>query len=64
MAAVNKDDAQNLLADLQTNGGLLISVSEEAAEEVKELFIENGYEDWIEPIGVMLCAQSKVINLK
>ncbi len=64
MAAVNKDDAQNLLADPQTNGGLLISVSEEAAEEVKELFIENGYEDFIEPIGVMLCAQSKVINVK
>lgn len=63
-SAVNKDEAQNLLADPQTNGGLLISVSEEAAAEVKSILSQNGYEDFTEPIGKMLSAKEKVIMVK
>jgi len=63
-AAVDKDEAQNLLADPQTNGGLLISVSKEAAEEVRNILSENGCGEFTKPIGRMLAAKEKVITVK
>jgi selenide,water dikinase len=62
-AAVDKE-AQDLLADPQTNGGLLISVGEESAGEVKDVLIQNGYGDFIVPIGKMLSNKSKMIRVK
>ncbi len=38
----NEEEALSLLADPQTNGGLLVAVNEGSVEEVKSLFIENG----------------------
>lgn len=61
---VDGEEAKNLLADPQTNGGLLIAVSEASAEEVKNLFIENGYTDFCKPIGRMLPVSDKIITVK
>jgi selenide,water dikinase len=60
---VNVMEAFSLLPDPQTNGGLLISVSEEALEKIKELFVKNGYADCIEPIGKMLEKQEKTVSV-
>lgn len=48
---VNVMEAFTVLPDPQTNGGLLISVSEETLTTVQELFRENGLSDYTEPIG-------------
>jgi selenide,water dikinase len=58
------EEATTLLADPQTNGGLLLSVSAEAVEEVQYLLTKEGYADFIKPIGKMLCANEKVISVK
>jgi selenide,water dikinase len=60
----NKEEAANLLADPQTNGGLLISVSEEALKEVQTLLYEEGYADFSNPIGKMLAKKDKVITVR
>jgi selenide,water dikinase len=60
----NEDEAINLLADPQTNGGLLISVSEEAVEEVKSLLGKNGYADFSNPVGKIILAREKVITVR
>lgn len=60
----NEDEIINLLSDPQTNGGLLISVSEEAVEEVKNLFVENGHARFASPIGKMLALEQNVIMVK
>lgn len=50
-----KDEAyKNILADPQTSGGLLISVSEEAVEEVKNLLQEFSLNQSLQPIGKMV----------
>jgi selenide,water dikinase len=51
-AGVDEAEALNLLPDPQTNGGLLIAVAPEAAEEVKALFARKGLELHTTPIGV------------
>jgi selenide, water dikinase len=48
---VNVMEAFTLLPDPQTNGGLLISVKEESVHEVKELFVKEGLENFITPVG-------------
>jgi selenide,water dikinase len=48
---VNVMEAFTLLPDPQTNGGLLVSVRPESADEVKQLFLDNGLADFCEPIG-------------
>jgi selenide, water dikinase len=62
--SVNTNEVQNLLSDPQTNGGLLIAASKDAAEEVRKLFIENGYEAFAKPIGTMLAQTGKAIIIK
>ena len=48
---VNVMEAFTLLPDPQTNGGLLISVKEDSIEELKKLFLQEGLESFITPVG-------------
>ncbi len=61
---VNVMEAFNLLPDPQTNGGLLIAVSESAAGEVKQLFRKSGLEGFTTPIGILRPAAEKTIFVK
>lgn len=61
---VNVMEAFNLLPDPQTNGGLLIAVDPSAVEEVKQLFIANGLNEFIKPIGKMNAAAEKTVFVK
>jgi selenide,water dikinase len=56
---VNVMEAFSLLPDPQTNGGLLISVKENAVDEVKNVFGEN-----VEPIGKMVAKNEKRVWVK
>ncbi len=58
---VNVMEAFNLLPDPQTNGGLLIAVDPSAVDEVKALFIANGLNEFIEPIGKMKAMADKTV---
>ena len=55
-------DAFNLLPDPQTNGGLLISVSADAVEEVRSLLKER--DTYHYPIGKMVPQGEKIILIK
>jgi len=57
-------EAFTLLPDPQTNGGLLISVKENAKEEVIGLFKKEGLEKFIEPIGNFISKGEKMIEVK
>lgn len=57
-------EAFSLLPDPQTNGGLLLSVKEDAMEEVKTLFRHSGLEKFTEPIGRMRSPGEKTIEVK
>jgi selenide, water dikinase len=61
---VNVTDAFSVLPDPQTNGGLLFSVNNSALDEVKKLLVENGLENFSNPIGKMLKKEEKVIRLE
>jgi len=58
---VNVVEAFTLLPDPQTNGGLLISASENDVENVKAVLIAAGLENFITPIGRMIKKQEKII---
>lgn len=55
--------AFSILPDPQTNGGLLISVAPESADEVTALFKANGLEGFIEPIGKMTAKGEKMVRV-
>ncbi len=61
---INRQEAVHLLADPQTNGGLLISVNVDSVEEVQKLLSENGYEEFTNPIGKMMTETDKAIMIK
>ena len=61
---VNVMEAFNLLPDPQTNGGLLIAVKEDAIEQVKNLFLQNGLEEFIESVGRFVGKEEKVVLVK
>ena len=61
---VNVMEAFTLLPDPQTNGGLLISVNENAKDEVIGLFKKEGLEKFIEPIGKFVSRGEKMIEVK
>lgn len=61
---VNVMEAFTLLPDPQTNGGLLISVKENAKDEVIGLFKKEGLEKFIEPIGKFISRGEKMIEVK
>lgn len=55
---LNVMEAFNLLPDPQTNGGLLIAVSEDAVPEIEALFHKNGFENFVQPIGKMISSSA------
>jgi selenide, water dikinase len=57
-------EAFTLLPDPQTNGGLLISVKENAKDEVISLFKKRGLEKFVEPIGRFIAKGEKMIEVK
>ena len=61
---VNVMEAFTLLPDPQTNGGLLISVKDDAKDEVIGLFKKVGLEKFIEPIGRFILKGEKMIEVK
>jgi selenide,water dikinase len=61
---VNVMEAFTLLPDPQTNGGLLISVKENAKDKVIALFKKVGLEKFIEPIGKFTSRGEKMIEVK
>jgi len=61
---VNVMEAFTLLPDPQTNGGLLISVKENAKDEVIGLFKKAGLEKFIEPIGKFVSKGEKLVEVK
>lgn len=50
---VAAEEAKMLVADPQTNGGLLLAVDPAALEEVWALFAANGLADYGQPIGML-----------
>ncbi len=57
--SVNVMEAFNLLPDPQTNGGLLIAVSETGVDAVVRLLTEQGFSDHAKPIGRVLSPGEK-----
>jgi selenide,water dikinase len=62
--SVNVMEAFTLLPDPQTNGGMLISVSQDAMPEVKKLLIKFGLDEHLEPIGSMIEKAEKIIYVE
>jgi selenide,water dikinase len=60
---VNVMEAFNLLPDPQTNGGLLLSVTEAGVDEVKELLVREGYEAFAQPIGRLVQKGEKTVEV-
>ena len=56
---LGNDIYRNILADPQTSGGLLISVSEDAVDEVKSLLQEFSLTQSLQPIGKMVKENSE-----
>lgn len=61
---VNIMEAFNILPDPQTNGGLLIAVSENARDEVKEILKNEGLKEFSEPVGKFIEAGEKVVRVQ
>jgi selenide, water dikinase len=60
---VNVMEAFQTLPDPQTNGGLLIAVNANNLAEVQKVLTENGYADFIEPIGFFTEQQEKIVTV-
>lgn len=60
---VNVMEAFTILPDPQTNGGLLFSVGAENVANIQQLLKDNGFEDFIEPIGVMTERKEKIVEV-
>ena len=63
-AGAEQEAWMQLLADPQTNGGLLVAVQPEAAAEVVQLFADSGYYDFIQPIGRLLPPSGQLIVVR
>lgn len=61
---LNVMEAFKLLPDPQTNGGLLIAVKPTALAAVQNILKENGYHNFINPIGKFIPAAHKKIMVK
>jgi len=60
---IDEIEATHLLPDPQTNGGLLISVSADAVAAVMQVFESFGLSAYAKPIGKMVAAQEKIIQV-
>lgn len=58
------DYQKAILADPQTSGGLLIAVSPDATEAVKNILKQNGLENFITPVGYMKAQEDKIVTVK
>jgi selenide,water dikinase len=54
---------KSILADPQTSGGLLIAVAPKSVTRVKELLIQEGFEKFINPVGVFVSKKEKSIYI-
>jgi selenide,water dikinase len=61
---VNVMEAFSILPDPQTNGGLLIAVSQDAVAEVQNIFMDFGLADFTEPIGVITKPGDKIVKVE
>ena len=61
---VNVMEAFNLLPDPQTNGGLLISVSPKGITAFQEMLDEQGFKEYVHPIGILTDAREKTVLVK
>jgi selenide,water dikinase len=61
---VNVMEAFNLLPDPQTNGGLLVAVSEDSVEAMKEIFSKNNLREFMNPIGRLVAKSDKTIYVQ
>lgn len=59
--SINESEAKSLLADPQTNGGLLIAVEPSALQEVQELFVNAGLTYYLNPIGQIIPAEENLV---
>jgi selenide,water dikinase len=59
--AVPMAEAFSVLADPQTNGGLLFSVDENSIKEVQQLLMDADLREFVEPIGRMEALGEKVV---
>jgi selenide, water dikinase len=60
-AGIDEETAIPLLADPQTNGGLLISIAEETTEELKSIFKKYHLQDHLVPVGRCVGKREKTI---
>ena len=58
---INLEEAINTLPDPQTNGGLLISVSKNAVNELIHILHESGLGDFTTPIGKMIAKGEEAV---
>jgi selenide,water dikinase len=63
-SSISPEASFAILPDPQTNGGLLISVSEEGYQDVKNVLVEYGLGDFTEPIGRMTRKGAKDVVVK
>lgn len=63
-AGINEETAIQLLADPQTNGGLLIAVDENSLEELSRIFLEYNLQQHLTPIGKCFKKDEPLILVK
>ena len=61
---LDEKNVLNILADPQTSGGLLIAVDAHAINQLSEIFKEFGLENFLQPIGKLIAANSSLIFVK
>ncbi|MFL5773527.1 MAG: selenide, water dikinase SelD [Flavisolibacter sp.] len=61
---VNVMEAFNVLPDPQTNGGLLVSVSEKGMDEVVRLFTQMRFDAYVQPVARFIKAGEKSVVVK
>ena len=54
----------NIISDPQTNGGLMLTVSDNCKNKFSNFLIDNGLERMIEPIGRILKKEKETIDIK
>ena len=62
-SGVDVMEAFSILPDPQTNGGLLVAVDPGSAAQVQQLLADNGYGQFLQPIGTFIAKGDKVISV-
>lgn len=58
------DFQKAVLADPQTSGGLLVAVAPDAVDEVVNIFMQNGLQKFISPVGRFISRQHPVVTIQ